>query len=309
MTRARNAAVSIRPTCSAWRRQDAIALDSVPRSAQKPSARRSLPPAIDRGLDRDPQVAPQLRQPPRFPPLAAVESRPDALPCRALPPRRTPQGAHHVQEYDPRLRLRTGPGAMRSSPSTGAITSWNASRRAGWARSSSPTTPCWRARSRSRYCTARSPATRRSWTGSGARRAPRRGCRIPTSSPSTTGAPSTASTTWSWSTSAAAPPASCLNASGRLEPAQAAEIVRQTLRALGHAHRQGLRPPRHQAREHPGHHRRRREGHGLRPRARLRRGSPDAGRHGDRHRPVPRARADPRRARRPAQRPLLAGRS
>ena len=31
-----------------------------------------------------------------------------------------------------------------------------------------------------------------------------------------------------------------LNVSGRLEPAQAAEIIRQTLRALGHAHRQGL---------------------------------------------------------------------
>jgi beta-lactam-binding protein with PASTA domain/tRNA A-37 threonylcarbamoyl transferase component Bud32 len=31
-----------------------------------------------------------------------------------------------------------------------------------------------------------------------------------------------------------------LNASGRLEPAQAAEIVRQTLRALGHAHQQGF---------------------------------------------------------------------
>ena len=31
-----------------------------------------------------------------------------------------------------------------------------------------------------------------------------------------------------------------LNASGRLEPAQGAEIVRQTLRALGHAHRQGF---------------------------------------------------------------------
>ena len=96
-----------------------------------------------------------------------------------------------------------------------------------------------------------------------------------------------------------------LNAQGRLEPAQAADVLRQTLLALDHAHRRGHRPPRREAREHPRDDRRRREGGGLRPRARVRGRPADAGRHRDRHGPVPGAGADPRRAGRPAQRPVL----
>ena len=97
-----------------------------------------------------------------------------------------------------------------------------------------------------------------------------------------------------------------LNAQGRLAPAQAADVAPpDAARARARA-RPGHRAPRREAGEHPRHRRRHREGGRLRPRARVRRRPPDPGRHRHRHRPVPRARADPRRAGRPAQRPVLA---
>ena len=76
---------------------------------------------------------------------------------------------------------------------------------------------------RSRSCTARSRATQASSTGSAARPARPPPSTTRTSWPSTTGARSTASTTWSWSTCTAGPSRELLNASGRLAPAQAAD--------------------------------------------------------------------------------------
>ena len=66
------------------------------------------------------------------------------------------------------------------------------------------------------------------------------------------------------------------------------------------------RPPRSEAGEHPDHDRGRREAHRPRARAGLRRREEHPRGRGDRHGPVPLARADPRRARGPALRPLLA---
>ena len=66
------------------------------------------------------------------------------------------------------------------------------------------------------------------------------------------------------------------------------------------------RPPRPEAREHPHHDRRGREAHRPRARAGVRRREEHPGGRGHRHRPVLGPRADPRRAGRPALRPVLA---
>ena len=89
-----------------------------------------------------------------------------------------------------------------------------------------------------------------------------------------------------------------LNASGRLAPAQAADVVAPDARRPRARPREGHRAPRPQAREHPAHDRRRGEAHRPGPRPGLRRRDVDPCRRGHRHRPVPVARADPRRARR-----------
>ena len=69
----------------------------------------------------------------------------------------------------------------------------------------------------------------------------------------------------------------------------------------------GHRPPRHQAREHPGDDRRHREGGRLRLGARIRRRESDAGRRRAGDGAVPLARADPRGTGRPALGPVLPG--
>ena len=163
-----------------------------------------------------------------------------------------------------------------------------------------------RVRSRSRSCTGRSQATPASSNGSGARPARPRGSRTRTSSTSTTGVRWTACTTWSWSSSAARASGDILNAAGPIAPAQAAEILRQTLSALGPRAHARHRASRRQARERPGDARRRREGRGLRPGARVRRRADHARPGGHGHGAVPRARADPGRAGGSAHRPVLA---
>ena len=101
-------------------------------------------------------------------------------------------------------------------------------------------TPCWRARSRSRCSIAPSQAIPRSSTGSGARRAPRPASRIPN-----------IVAVYDWGAVdgvyymvmeyVRGPSVRhLLNEQGRMEPAQAAEILRQTLLALGHAHHEGF---------------------------------------------------------------------
>src|SRR5213078_1275438 len=120
-----------------------------------------------------------------------------------------------------------------------ATTCWSGSPPVAWARSSAHTTPSSRVRSRSRFSTARSRATRASSSGSGGRleRPP----------------PSTIRTSSQYDWGAVdgiyymvmeyvrgRSVRELLNAGGRLAPAQAADILRQTLAALEHAHAKGI---------------------------------------------------------------------
>ena len=101
-------------------------------------------------------------------------------------------------------------------------------------------TPSWRARSRSRCSIAPSQAIPRSSTGSGARPAPPRASRT-----------RNIVAVYDWGAVdgiyymvmeyVRGPSVRhLLNEQGRMEPAQAAEILRQTLLALGHAHHEGF---------------------------------------------------------------------
>ena len=142
-------------------RPDPSAARSVFSSATAASM-RSRSASIERGPS-----AMQLSEPPRscLLPACTFQRRPAALsawvPANAASPtcRRTPRPG--VSQQAP-----SALGTMPSSHSTAAITSWSASPRAAWARSSARATRCWRARWRSRCSTARSPATSRSSTAS-----------------------------------------------------------------------------------------------------------------------------------------------